>query len=101
MEKKRPHYSLQTIKSQIQQGNYRATRTALQSAREDFRLLDSGQLAAVVLALRADSFYKSMTTLHDAKIWQDVYHGRIGDNDAYIKLQVLDDLTVIISFKRL
>lgn len=59
------------------------------------------QIAECILKLEAHEFYKSMTTLYDSRIWQDVYRSAVGDTGAYIKVQIFDGETVVISFKRL
>jgi hypothetical protein len=38
---------------------------------------------------------------HDSSLWQDVYHPKIGGTPAYLKIQIVDDATVVISFKAL
>ena len=58
------------------------------------------QIANVMLSLGNTDFYKSMTTYHDNKLWQDVYRPTINDAKGYVKIQIVDDNTVIISFKR-
>ena len=42
-----------------------------------------------------------MTTLHDSRLWQDVYRPEVEGTPAYVKIQVVDDTTVVISFKEL
>lgn len=101
MEKKKPHYALSVVKNLIRQGCFRTTRTALLSAARDFGYRDASQLAQVLLELEMRDFYKSMTTLHDSTLWQDVYRHTVEDVPAYIKLQVVNETTVIISFKQL
>ena len=54
-----------------------------------------------MLGLEVKDFYKSMTTLHDSTLWQDVYHPNIEGTRAYVKVQIADDTTVVISFKTL
>ena len=99
MEKRTPHYALSRVKALIRQGAYRVTRTALQSATRDFGYIEASQLAECVLELNAKDFYKSMTTHNDATLWQDVYHPMLEETPAYVKVQVVDDTTVVISFK--
>lgn len=41
-----------------------------------------------------------MTTHADHRIWQDVYHAKVADNEVYLKLTVIDDV-LIVSFKEL
>lgn len=101
MEKRRAHYDLVRVKALIHQGAYRVTRVALSCARRDFALTEPKQLAEVVLSLSSARLYKSMTTAADSRVWQDVYHGDVDGIDAYIKIQILDENTVIISFKAL
>ena len=58
-------------------------------------------MAECVLTLGAGDFYKSMTTHHDRTLWQDVYRPLVEDERAYVKVQIVDDTTVVISFKLL
>ncbi len=101
MEKRTPHYALSSVKTLIRQDAYRVTRTALQCAARDFGYVEVSQLAECVLGFEGKDFYKSMTTLHDSALWQDVYHPRIAETPAYVKVQIVDDTTVVISFKSL
>ncbi len=101
MEKRKPHYAMGRVKSLVKQGAYRVTRTAFRCAARDFRFIEASQLAECVLELGAKDFYKSMTTLNDPTLWQDVYHPEIRGTSAYVKLQIVDNATVVISFKLL
>ncbi len=98
MDKRRPHYNLNELKKiVVAKGSDAFTLTALTNAR--VMGLSGSQSIDVILALVSSMFYKSMTTLHDASIWQDVYHaptpvGKI----AYIKI-TLQDGAVVIQFK--
>jgi motility quorum-sensing regulator / GCU-specific mRNA interferase toxin len=98
MEKRKAHYPLTRIKALIKEGRYRITATAIKCAFKDFSLLDE-EMADWVLLLEPSDLYKSMTSRYDSTLWQDVYHKKIVTNMAYIKLQIMDDETVIISFK--
>ena len=98
MEKLKAHYPLARVKALIQEGHYRITATAIRTAYEDF-LLISESVVECVLNLDAGDLDKSMTTRFDHTLWQDVYHKAVGEKTAYIKLQILDNETVIISFK--
>jgi len=42
-----------------------------------------------------------MTTLHDSALWQYVYRPEIDGASAYVKLQIVEAITVVISFKAL
>lgn len=99
MEKRKPHYPLSRIRSLIERNAYRVTTTALNSAARDFRLFEAAEIAACVAGLDAKCFYKSMTVLHDSTLWQDVYRPEIQGMPAYVKIQIVDETTVVISFK--
>lgn len=98
MEKRNPHYSLTRAQSLIGDGKVRATRSALEGA----ALLGLGfeGMLEVVLSLRRQDFYKSMTTYRDHRVWQDVYHATTNADDVYLKLTILEDV-LIVSFKPL
>jgi len=98
MKKLKAHYPLIRVKSLIKEGRYRITATARRTAFEDFLLSGEG-IVGCVIGLEVGNFYKSMTTGFDSTLWQDVYHVAIGNKTAYLKLQILEDETVIISFK--
>ena len=98
MEKRRQHYPLREVQKLVAiKGCDSFTLTALTNAR--LMGLSAEQSIAVIQSLTPAMFYKSMTTIHDSSIWQDVYHaltpvGRI----AYIKL-TMQDGAVVIQFK--
>lgn len=98
MEKRRAHYGLEAIKTQVTlKGADAFTLTALTNAR--LMGLSAAQAMDVVLSLTPSMFYKSMTTHFDAAVWQDVYHAPIpAGRYAYIKL-TLHDGAVVIQFK--
>ena len=58
------------------------------------------EIIRTVLNLTGSDLYKSMTSLYDHKLWQDVYKKNIQGIKAYIKIQIKDNNTVIISFKK-
>ena len=98
MEKRNPHCKPSIVKALVQEGKVRTTQSARQGGVEmgfDF----SGMLA-VISALTPADFYKSMTTLNDHTIWQDVYRPKTHVGDVYLKLTVIDDV-LIVSFKEL
>lgn len=97
-EKKKPHYPLPTIIALLETGNVRATRSALEGAAAIG--LDFQGVIAVVMKLKAEEFYKSMTTHSDHKVWQDVYHTSTESRLVYLKMTVIEEV-VIISFKEL
>ena len=98
MEKRTPHYKLSVIKTLVEAGKVRATRSARIGATAlGFELPD---MLAVVMAQAPADFYKSMTTHADHTIWQDVYRPSTRAGDVYLKLTVVDD-ALIVSFKEL
>jgi motility quorum-sensing regulator/GCU-specific mRNA interferase toxin len=73
MEKRKPHYLLAEIKTQMTTvDDMNLTVTAR------FGIRQAGMAAAdalaVVRGLTPANFYKSMTTHHDHTVWQDIYH---------------------------
>ena len=100
LEKKTPHYPLERVKALIEQGNFRVTKAAQDTAVRDFGFRVAANLTLQVLALERSDFYKSMTSAMDSRIWQDVYLPTVGGEKAYLKVQIVSDTTVVISFKR-
>ncbi len=98
MEKGTPHCKLAVVQALVGAGKVRATASAL--AGGAVLELDFAGIVAVVAALTVKDFYKSMTTLADHTIWQDVYHPATAVGEVYLKLTVIDDV-LIVSFKEL
>jgi motility quorum-sensing regulator/GCU-specific mRNA interferase toxin len=98
MEKATPHCKLAVVRALVEQGRVCATMTALAGA-EAMGFNFDGMLA-VVKALTATDFHKSMTTHADHRIWQDVYRPTTPVGEVYLKLTVIDDV-LIVSFKEL
>lgn len=98
MEKNKPSCPLQKIKLLVMAGKLRMTATARSSA----KMLGFGksEVAAEILALEVDEFYKSMTTYNDHRVWQDVYRHQSRMGMLYVKLTVIDDV-LVVSFKEL
>ena len=98
MEKSAPHCKLTVVKSLLQAGNFRVTRSARTGA--EAMGIDFQGMLAVISALQASDFDKSMTTHADHTIWQDVYRTSSPLGEVYLKLTVVDDL-LVVSFKEL
>ena len=98
MEKRTPHCKLSIVKALVNAGQVRATFSALSGAAA--LGLDFDEMLAVVNALTAKDFYKSMTTHADHALWQDVYRPVTAAGPRYLKLTVIDDV-LIVSFKEL
>lgn len=98
MEKRTPHCKLSIVKALVNAGQVRATFSALSGAAA--LGLDFDAMLAVVNALTAKDFYKSMTTHANHALWQDVYRPTTAAGSVYLKLTVIDDV-LIVSFKEL
>lgn len=98
MEKRTPHCKLSIVKALVDAGHVRATFSALSGAA--VLGLEFDDMLAVVTALTARDFYKSMTTHADHALWQDVYRPATAAGPVYLKLTVIDDV-LIVSFKEL
>jgi motility quorum-sensing regulator / GCU-specific mRNA interferase toxin len=101
MEKRRAHYSLPQVKDYVRARGIGAF--TLTARRNGFGMgLTQTEMVAVVLALTGRSFYKSMTSYHDATLWQDVYHAPSpGGRTAYIKITDTGTGHPVIQFKEL
>ena len=99
MEKQTPHYPLLAIQAQMRSV---PDMNLTVSARSGIRAAGLSQMDALVLvqSLKRTDFYKSMTTLADHKVWQDVYHGQWNGLGLYVKFQQAGEYFVI-SFKEL
>ncbi len=84
MEKRKPTYDLRAFKEAFSSvSRLHLTTTALQGARS---LGCSGEdIVAVIQSPGRDQFYKSMTSLADNTVWQDVYHVPWGSVVVYLK----------------
>jgi len=72
------------------------------SAEQGMRMagMTRSEAFAVIRQLKSTIFYKSMTTHHSHKVWQDVYHAQWREKMLYVKFQQADEY-FIISFKEL
>ncbi|MCC2681880.1 MAG: hypothetical protein K0S36_1444 [Nitrosospira multiformis] len=98
MEKGKPHYELEKVKTLIRAGQYQVTEVAIQGGWE---LGIKGKKAIVdfVLTLRPVNFYKRLTSNFNHKEGQDVYHAPGPDGKTvYLKFTVAKDV-LITSFK--
>ena len=98
-ENRVPHYNLAKIQELIAKKKYIITHKAQDNARLDFDLTPK-EIAKLILVLKNTNFYKSMTSIYDHTVWQDVYHLPFGDLILYVKFtkDVLSEFT-LLSFK--
>lgn len=98
-EKGRPTHDLAAFKAAMSDPK---TRNITGVALRDAAALgfDSNDIAAVVQTIEAKHFYKSMTSHHSHKVWQDVYHVPCENLVLYVKFT--DDVMTefkLLSFK--
>ena len=100
MEKRIPHYDLARVQADVARlGAAAFTKAALDGGRA--MGLTSAEMLTVVASLSRQTFYKSMTTYADHRMWQDVYHAPTPvRKDAYIKI-TMRDAAPVIQFKEL
>jgi motility quorum-sensing regulator/GCU-specific mRNA interferase toxin len=98
VEKRLPHYSLDSIKATLKDvASLRMTRTSQNNAFDLGLSLDD--VVALIQGITRELFYKSMTSGSDHRIWQDVYHVPHGDLTLYVKFTTDDEGYFVISFK--
>jgi motility quorum-sensing regulator/GCU-specific mRNA interferase toxin len=78
-----PHYDLGSIKSAFSTGNGLFTRIATQDAAG--LGYGSDEITAIIQTIDKGHFYKSMTSIYDASVWQDVYHVPHAGGTLYVK----------------
>lgn len=75
----RPTYDLESFK----RSDFAIRQSALRGAAA--LGLDDAGIRKVVSTMERKHFYKSMTSIANHKIWQDVYHVPYGDSILYVK----------------
>ena len=84
MEKRRPTYDLEAIKSAFETVE---TLAMTSSALRDAIALgfDRAGVVETIAGIERRMFYKSMTTFADHRVWQDVYHVPARGLTLYVK----------------
>ena len=99
MDKRRPHYDLVSIKATFSTTDgLRLTETSLTFATIDLGLSVAG-IVALIQSIERTHFYKSMTSLRDHRIWQDVYHLPFEARLLYVKFTTDETGYLPISLK--
>ena len=88
LEKKTPHFDLSQIKSLVAQHGAKCFTHKAQQGVQDMKLTIVEAVAALAAINATRCFYKSMTSYHDANLWQDVYRVPTPKGDAYVKFQL-------------
>ena len=98
MEKRRPHHDLDAIQRGFTTvASLRMTRTA-----QDFALQQgwtARDVVEIIWQIGREQFYKSMTSLQDASVWQDVYHVAWADAVLYVKFTTDPKGYLVVSLK--
>lgn len=98
LEKKRPHYDLGTIKGTFCSIELlRITTTALRCSEALGLTLQN--VVDIIQRITRQQFYKSMTSIGNSAIWQDVYHVTYEGTVLYVKFTTDVDGYLVISFK--
>ncbi|MBN6740616.1 type II toxin-antitoxin system MqsR family toxin [Acidithiobacillus sp. MC6.1] len=100
MEKRSPHYRLTEIQNDVRKRGVAAF--TLTAQRNGLAMgLTTGEMVEMVCGLNRPNFYKSMTTIEDPRLWQDVYHATVpAGKVAYIKVTgFTDERPPVIQFK--
>lgn len=98
MEKRVAHYNLNEIQSIVAQAGIRVFTATARQGLENMGLT-AAQGVEVILSLTRRQLYKSMTTIADRHLWQDVYHATCQNGkQAYIKLTRREG-ALVIQFK--
>ncbi len=97
MEKSKPSHDLKAFQAAFSRERA-VTLTAVRSARALGYLVSD--IAALVNRLERKHFFKSMTSFHDHRQWQDVYH--IPDEGRVLYVKFIDAVVtefILLSFK--
>jgi motility quorum-sensing regulator / GCU-specific mRNA interferase toxin len=99
MEKLKPHYVLADIKTAFSDVT-RLNRSFVSKQGADELGMDDEAVVAVIQGLSQRDFDKSMTSVADHRVWQDVYKPRVGGRTLYVKFTVdARHAPFLISFK--
>jgi motility quorum-sensing regulator/GCU-specific mRNA interferase toxin len=99
MEKRKPHYALSDVKAAFADPAT-LNRSFVSKQGADALEMDSAAVVATIQALAMADFEKSMTSLADHRVWQDVYRPRVGGTDIYVKFtRDAQNALFLISFK--
>ena len=99
MEKRKPHYSLEAIKTAFADPDG-LNRTVTAADGADDLGMEDADVVAVIQALRRSDFDKSMTSHDDHTVWQDVYKPAVAERTLYVKFTLdYEKELLLISFK--
>jgi motility quorum-sensing regulator / GCU-specific mRNA interferase toxin len=100
MEKLKPHHALADIKAAFADVNS-LNRSFVSKQGADELDMDDETVVGVIQALSDQDFEKSMTSIADHRVWQDVYKPMVGGIRLYVKFTVdAQQAPFLISFKK-
>jgi motility quorum-sensing regulator / GCU-specific mRNA interferase toxin len=98
VEKRSPHYDLSTIRRTFStRDTLRITRSAIITA--ECLGLTLSDIVDLIQTITRKHFYKSMTSVANTRIWQDVYHVPWGATVLYVKFTTDAEGYLVISLK--
>jgi len=98
MEKRKPAYDLEGFRQEFSTAKaLRMTRTAQEATLELGLTLED--VVQVVQSMKREHFHKSMTSLADHRVWQDVYYVPWENLVLYLKLTTCEAGRLIVSMK--
>jgi motility quorum-sensing regulator/GCU-specific mRNA interferase toxin len=98
MEKKKPHYALDTIKATFATASSLRITTTATACAENLGI-DLEGMVMIVQGMNREQFYKSMTSNRNSRVWQDVYHVTHDEVVLYVKFTTDSEGYLVISFK--
>ena len=99
MEKRKPHYTLADIKAAFADPAT-LNRSFVSKQGADALKVDDAAVVAIMQALTAADFEKSMTSYADHRVWQDVYKPKAAGTELYVKVTLdAQQALFLISFK--
>lgn len=99
MEKRKPHFALREVKEAFSNPET-LNRSFVSKRGADLLDLDDVAVVAIIQALVPSEFFKSMTSLADSRVWQDVYRPVVDGRKLFVKFTVDAHKSLfLISFK--
>lgn len=98
-EKLKPHYALSDIKATFANPD-KLNRSYVSKQGADALKMDDSAVVAIIQDLESSDFDKSMTSIANHTVWQDVYKPVAGGRTIYVKFTLdTQESLFLISFK--
>ncbi len=99
MEKRKPHYALADVKAAFADPAA-LNRSFVSKQGADALGMDDTAVVATIQAMVMADFEKSMTSLADHRVWQDLYRPKSAGTELYVKITLDSQKALfLISFK--